>query len=97
MDVTGRAGCSQFEDCFVCFGRSFSTKTGICGLKLTFKPLLVMSGLFLELLAIDGPVSCGVDVFGLGIDDSSSGEEFAHGPPCGLCAHGPPPFLGVVG
>ena len=56
-----------------------------------------MSGLFLDLPAVDGPAGCGVSVFGLGMDDSSSGEEFAHGPPCGLCAHGPPPFLGVVG
>ena len=97
VDFTGRAGCSQFEDCFVCFGRSFSTKTGICGLKLTFKPLPAMSGLFLELPAVDGPAGCGVGVFGLGIDYSSSGEEFAHGPPCGLCAHGLPLFLRVVG
>ena len=97
MDFTGRAGCSQFEGCFIFFGRSFSIKSGICGLKLTFKPLLAVGSLFLDLLAIDGPAGCGVSVFGLGMDDSSSGEEFAHGPPCGLCAHGPPPFLGVVG
>ena len=88
VDFTGRAGCSQFEGCFVCVGLSFSTKTGICGLKLIFKPLPAIGSLFLDLPAVDGPAGCGVGVFRLGMNDSSSGEKFAHGPP---------PFLKVVG